>query len=395
MWILLIDDSTDYHGEFSRLMKACGVDYSSLDQAVDLQEGLRLLAERAYDFCFIGGKFAEPGVVEAIRASSIPHIVVLAEGDGITLPYDEAAATWVDKAAVTSRMLGLVLREALRTAVELRAARESERLFRMTEEATGIGTWNWNLKTDELTWSPNLYRLVGLQPGEQADRLYDHWLSVMHPDDREAAEASAISAIETRSQVRTLFRIHRPASAPGGPPELRWIASTGEVLRDADDAPVRLIGINIDVTDQQLELASLRAKKTELIRQRQASEVRFRTYFDASPDLMFYVKVEPEGRFIYEAVNPAGMAMFAMTPEQFIGRTPEQAHGPERGAEIMDGLRTVLRTGDSHRFSRTWETPRGRRSYDVVYLPMRDEDGAIVSVLGMGRDVTERDQERA
>ena len=101
---------------------------------------------------------------------------------------------------------------------------------------------------------------------------------------------------------------------------------------------------------------------------------------------MFYVKVEPEGRFIYEAVNPAGMAMFAMTPEQFIGRTPEQAHGPERGAEIMDGLRTVLRTGDSHRFSRTWETPRGRRSYDVVYLPMRDEDGAIVSVLGMGRD---------
>ena len=189
MWILLIDDSTDYHGEFSRLMKACGVDYSSLDQAVDLQEGLRLLAERAYDFCFIGGKFAEPGVVEAIRASSIPHLVVLAEGDGITLPYDEAAATWVDKAAVTSRMLGLVLREALRTAVELRAARESERLFRMTEEATGIGTWNWNLKTDELTWSPNLYRLFGLQPGEQADRLYDHWLSVMHPDDREAAEA--------------------------------------------------------------------------------------------------------------------------------------------------------------------------------------------------------------
>ncbi len=397
MRILLVDDSAAYREEFAQLLQDSGIKYEALDHAATADEGARLIACDAHDIYFVDYRMPALDGLSLVRQ---------ARSDGLTKPvvvltaYDSPAVDdaaeqsgandYLPKGEFSPAMLGRAIRYARQNAASVQAAREAEARFVMAQEAADIGSWDWDVRTNKVVWSPRMYGIFGRDPATVGTDLFGVWLQSIHPDDRDQAQAAALAALAGQASLNSMFRIMRPdVSRPDAPAAVRWISCKGEVVRDGAGRPIRMVGINVDVTEQQNRLARLRASRNEAVAGMQLSELRFQTYFESASDCMFHVRLEPDGRFVYEAVNPVALAAAGATLEMVRGRTPEEILGPDKGRTMTEGLRRVCETGEPFRYEPTWTMASGPVTYDAVYLPLRDHDGVITGVLGIARDVTE------
>src|SRR5262245_8865145 len=138
--------------------------------------------------------------------------------------------------------------ELQRTQAALRAV--SERL-ELAQQAGHIGTFEWDIRTGTVNWSATEEALYGLPAGGFGGK-YENWKQAVHPDDRERAEAEVLHAVNHRKEYDTEFRIVRPDG------QTRWIASRGKVFFGPDGEALRMVGINLDVTEQKQVLEELR-----------------------------------------------------------------------------------------------------------------------------------------
>jgi PAS domain S-box-containing protein len=108
-----------------------------------------------------------------------------------------------------------------------------------------IGSWDWNLDTEELLWSDNLFRLYGLEPGEVTPPPdYGYLFDRLHPDDRERVERAAES-LRREGQFPPLeYRFVLPDGA------VRHLYATQAVIERAAGRPRRIIGSVQDITDR-------------------------------------------------------------------------------------------------------------------------------------------------
>jgi diguanylate cyclase (GGDEF)-like protein/PAS domain S-box-containing protein len=113
-----------------------------------------------------------------------------------------------------------------------------------------VGSWEWDIATDTMVWSPQLYRIFGVDEGISptlavfADRL--------HPDDREWVEAQIAPSCTAGQSLEYEARIVR---ADDG--EVRWISARGRAVTAADGSVVRLAGTGQDITERKMAEARL------------------------------------------------------------------------------------------------------------------------------------------
>jgi PAS domain S-box-containing protein len=125
------------------------------------------------------------------------------------------------------------------------AVRESEERLRFSLQAASAGAWEWDILSGKSTWSPENYALFDVEPGAD-NPSYADWEARIHPEDREAANQQVRDVLEGReAEFRAEFRIVRRDGL------VRWLAGFGKVERDADGAPLRMSGINIDITERK------------------------------------------------------------------------------------------------------------------------------------------------
>jgi len=122
---------------------------------------------------------------------------------------------------------------------------ERDERLRFALEASGTGTWDWDLRTDRLTWSPEVYRLHGLAQGTAAPGI-DAWLEMVDFEDRAMVLTAIESCLDDGGTYDTEFRIHRPDG------ELRWLHSVGRPAPGAEGRATRLLGTTRDITDRRL-----------------------------------------------------------------------------------------------------------------------------------------------
>ena len=108
-----------------------------------------------------------------------------------------------------------------RTRAEEQARRSEERL-RFALDAASMGTWDWNLMTNEVQWSDNLARIHGLPP-DAFDGTFASYEREIHPDDRERVLASVKRALTEGVPHDVEYRI----VAPDG--SVRWCEGKGRV----------------------------------------------------------------------------------------------------------------------------------------------------------------------
>ncbi|CAN5504062.1 hypothetical protein BH11PSE7_BH11PSE7_05690 [soil metagenome] len=146
------------------------------------------------------------------------------------------------------------------------ALRASEERLRMAVEAGQLGIWDWDIVTNEVTWSDEVYRMHDMAPGSDPGGL-DAFRARIHPDDRADVEASMAQSLAGGEPYAVEFRALR---AGGGE---RWISTRGHLVRDASGKPLRMVGASADVTERVQLLAAERAARGQAEAARQRLEL--------------------------------------------------------------------------------------------------------------------------
>jgi PAS domain S-box-containing protein len=120
-------------------------------------------------------------------------------------------------------------------------------------DASGVGSFDWNLRTRELVWDDRLCRLFGLDPGA-FDRRIESFYARLHPADQDRVRALLGRAIAERGGYEAEYRVLRPDGT------VRWVDARGRVLTGADGQPERLIGVANDCTERHERQAAARAQ---------------------------------------------------------------------------------------------------------------------------------------
>jgi formate hydrogenlyase transcriptional activator len=120
-----------------------------------------------------------------------------------------------------------------------------------------VGYWEWDLRTDHVTWSDETYRIYGLRPQEPPIELAKVRESI-HPEDREFVFRKAAEAVQNEVRADAEHRIVRPNG------EVRVVHSQGDLKRDAAGLPWQMFGTVQDITDRKLAEDTIREQETEL-----------------------------------------------------------------------------------------------------------------------------------
>ncbi|MCY1072916.1 ATP-binding protein [Archangium lansingense] len=140
-------------------------------------------------------------------------------------------------------------REAERRLKHLMAELESsEARLRLALDSAELGAWSYDLTTLEHHWDTRAKELFGLPPEAPVDM--ELWRAATHPEDREWVEASVRRAV-ARENEGFFSAEYRTVGVQDG--VLRWVASRGRVLFDADGRPTRLSGTYLDITERKLD----------------------------------------------------------------------------------------------------------------------------------------------
>ncbi|MBI3257948.1 MAG: PAS domain-containing protein [Ignavibacteriae bacterium] len=108
-----------------------------------------------------------------------------------------------------------------------------------------IGSWNWDMRTNVVSWSPGLYRIFGISP-EVHPSSEKEYFSLIHPDDREMVEEKINGLYENFQPALWESRIIRPSG------EIRYLMSQCIIVTDEMGVPIELVGTDADITDSKI-----------------------------------------------------------------------------------------------------------------------------------------------
>ncbi|MGE0042591.1 MAG: PAS domain S-box protein [Vicinamibacterales bacterium] len=249
--------------------------------------------------------------------------------------------------------------------------RDRKTELQMAQRLANLGHWQLDVETGEYTWTDEIFRLLGVEPGPFAPTFNDHFLPAVHPDDRAEVATRGQEALASGSAAIE-FRVVRPDGSE------RRIFSYGEARPGADGRP-RIFGIAQDVTDRaRAEAAVAESQRT------------LRALIDALP--VFVATVDLDGRV--GDTNRAPLEVGGVAREDVIGRpfaeTPFWSHSPAMQAAVRDAL-VRAGSGELVRGDLTALAAGGTvLDVDVTWAPLRDADGRITGVVASAIDITER-----
>jgi len=202
------------------------------------------------------------------------------------------------------------------------------RHFNRAQRLSGAGSWEWDLTSNELLWSAQIYDIFGVQLGEFRP-TYPAFIERVHPDDRGLVEQGVQRALEALEDYTLDHRIVRPDGT------IRVVREQAEVEYDADRRPRRMIGAVLDVTD--IRAAEEMARRSE---QMLAAMLRISpeaiVVTDEEAKIMAF-SVGAEQIFGYSADEVIGQRVELLLPHQF--RDDHRRHVLEFGAGSAPSLR--------------------------------------------------------
>jgi PAS domain S-box-containing protein len=194
------------------------------------------------------------------------------------------------------------------------------------QQIAHIGSWEWDLTSESLRWSDELYRIYGLQPQSIA-MSFDVFTSKLHPEDRERVHSHVRTALEQGGRFAYGERIVRPSG------ELRYLETVGEALQDPNGRVTSLIGSCRDVTDE-----------------RQRDEA-LRLYADIAQNVQIGLSVwrlepaVPEPRLVLVAFNSATEQVVGVSFAASIGKDLDQVLPGLANTELPEMMGQVITDG--------------------------------------------------
>lgn len=127
----------------------------------------------------------------------------------------------------------------------------------LASDAARIGVWEIDLATQQVTWDDHMYALFGVVPPRPGHE-HEVWREALSEADRLAHDAKVSDAVARGADLHTDIQVRTPAG------EARVLEAHARVLAGPDGQPLRLVGLNIDVTERRRDEAELRKHRDHL-----------------------------------------------------------------------------------------------------------------------------------
>lgn len=201
---------------------------------------------------------------------------------------------------------------------------ESAERIRLATEATGVGLWEFNVKTGELKWDESIDKIYGFSDEAGSQRSLEDWLETVVEEDRAEQQRVVEETIATKSSSHREFRIRRSSDG-----EIRTIQAADTVRLDDQGEVEWLVGSNLDITE--------RVRAEDQIRQ-------FSTLVQQSPVAIMITDLAGN----IEYTNPHFSRMTGYSAEEVKGRNPRFLKSADTSAELFTDLWNTISAG------RTW-----------------------------------------
>ena len=243
--------------------------------------------------------------------------------------------------------------------------RESEERLRLAQQVATIGTFEWNVQTKVIRWTPELEGIYGLKPGEFAG-TQEAWEQLVHVDDRPAVLMEVQRAFQTGVPVQAEWR----TSWPDG--SIHWILGRWQVFKDEFGEPTRMTGINIDITSRKDAEQALR---------------RLAAIVESSDDAI----IGKDLNGIVTSWNLGAAKIFGYSAKEMIGQPITAIIPPELQEDEKKILATIGR-GERVEHFETVRLTKGdeRINVSLTVSPVRDEAGRVIGAAKTARDITQQ-----
>ncbi|AGB03197.1 PAS domain S-box [Methanoregula formicica SMSP] len=184
--------------------------------------------------------------------SGIPTEFRIRKADGGYIWVEARANNLLDVPGVNGIVVTTRLIQQRKEAED--AIRESEQRLRLALEGADVGFWDWHLPSGTAVFSDRYYTMLGYEPREFPATI-DTWTALLHPDDKKRVVADLERQIrEGESQLEIEYRIRIKDGS------WLWILGRGKVVeKDENGIPIRITGVNIDITNRRLLESEVRS----------------------------------------------------------------------------------------------------------------------------------------
>lgn len=346
---------------------------------------------------------------------SIIHRIVMEDSTVKTI--HQRGRSLLNEKGELVRVVGTVqdISERIEKEKELRLL--TERLQLATHSAL-VGVWDWDLVGNSLYWNDTMFTMYGIAKEDFTGNI-DAWESMLYPDDMEDTHQQLQQAIDGNKAFHTIFRIRRPDG------EIRHIEATAKTVKDKHGKAVRMVGSNLDVTDQveanlilkrfneelenrirtrtvDMEKANkaaisilkdanrskMRAEDAlEQLRLSQAEQQKLSAAVKSSPAVVMVMNAD----WTIEYVNPRFTELTGYSMEEVIGETTAFLKPEGQSEEMLQAICDQLMSG------KTWEGELQSRKKDgtvfwehASFSPILSDEGVVTHYVSVKEDITKR-----
>ncbi|HEX3100910.1 MAG TPA: PAS domain S-box protein, partial [Pyrinomonadaceae bacterium] len=312
----------------------------------------------------------EPAILERIRkGEQITHYeTIRRRKDGVTIDVSLTVSPII---GVKGQIIGAskIARDVTESKLAEKRLRESEARFALAQEAGNVGVWDWDTVTGQAYWSETMWEIYGEEPSD-LNPNDDYWSRRLHPDDQIRVMSKLRDTLESQlTEYSDEFRIVLPGS------EERWVESRATVERDVAGEPVRMYGVNLDITEKKLTEDRIRRSENQL-----------RVVTNSVPALISYV----DRKLRYLFVNHKYSEWFGVPEHEIIGKHMRDVLGAKVFKVLKPAIERVL-LGESTSIETVVDYPRaGRRFVQFSYTPDVSDDGEVRGFYVLVSDLTDR-----
>ncbi|MFC0876197.1 PAS domain S-box protein [Saccharicrinis sp. FJH2] len=250
-------------------------------------------------------------------------------------------------------------------------AEGSDYRLNLAVDSGKLGIWDYDIGNNTLVWNKRMYELYGLSAGKFTNSL-QAWESGLHTEDKAATLAELRLALEGRKQFNTTFRVVHPDKT------IVHLKADGIVIRDKNEKPVRMIGINRDITEsvkQQEDLIQAKEKAEK-------NEIRFKAISEQAMDGIALTDLD--GTYVF--VNKSFCEMTGYTQQELLQLKVFDLRAEGSDTNLFEQIIKDRKKGSSAR------TKLLRSDKSVINVDINGsflDLGSTQYILGIHRNVTE------
>ena len=245
---------------------------------------------------------------------------------------------------------------------------KSEAALAEAQRVAHVGSWEFDVQGQKLTWSRELFRMFGLEPTQPEPTYATYLEHLVHPDDRALLEQSMGQAIAEGTPYTIDYRIFHTDGS------LHHHEGRAEIERDAQGRVVRLFGTALDITDRKQAEAELEARQT---------------YYQSiiSDQTELICRFLPDGTFTF--VNDAYCQFFQKSREELLGHSFHPSIPDEDKNIIAQHANTLSVDNSVVTYEHRVIKPDGAIAWQQwTERAMFDSDGNFLEFQAVGRDIT-------